>query len=75
MRLGLLVRSEPWRSRSGREALDLALAAATLDFRLELFFIGAGAEQLVRGANGAHAGLPPGLKAWASVPALGEVRC
>lgn len=73
--LGLLVRSEPWRSRSGREALDLALAAVTLDLRLELFFIGAGAEQLIGGADGTRAGLPPGMKAWASVPSLGDVRC
>jgi sulfur relay (sulfurtransferase) DsrF/TusC family protein len=74
-RLGLLVRSEPWHSRSGREALDLALAVVSLDLRLELVFMGGGAEQLVAGGKPAVAALAPGLKAWASVPELGPTRC
>lgn len=73
-RLALVVRSAPWAERSGREALDLALAAVTMDVQLELFFIGDGALQLLAGKQSEAAGLPPGLKAWASLSMLGEAR-
>lgn len=73
-RLGLIVRSAPWQSRSGREALELALAAVTLDFDVELFFLRRGLLQLLPDARPHEASLPPGLRAWASLPALGDVR-
>ena len=68
--LGLIVRSAPWEERSGREALDLALAAAVMDQPLRLFFLGDGLLQLVDGRDGSSAGLPLGQKAWASLPDL-----
>ncbi len=73
-RLGLVIRSAPWVGRAGRDALDLALAAATLDIALDLFFIGDGALQLLADREPGPAGLPPGYRAWASLPDLGEVR-
>lgn len=72
-RLALIVRSAPWQGRSGRDALDLALAAATLDIALDLCFVGDGLLQLVAGEAPSDAGLPPGLQAWASLPDLGTV--
>ena len=65
--LGLLVCSAPWAERSGREALDLALAAAVLDRPLSLFFIGDGLWQLLHERDPTAAMLPPGQKAWASL--------
>jgi len=73
-RLGLVVRRAPWQGRSGRDALDLALAAATLDLSLELFFIGDGVLQLVAGGEPGGAALPPGMKAWASLGHLAPTR-
>ena len=73
-RLGLIVRSAPWCGRSGRDQLDLALAAASLELDLLLFFTGAGLLQLRAGLQGQAAGLPAGLKAWKSLPELTSCR-
>lgn len=73
-RLALIVRSAPWARRGGRDALDIALAAATLDIGLQLFFIGDGVLQLLADKQPGPAGLPPGLKAWAGLPELAPVR-
>jgi len=72
-RLALVIRSAPWRERSGREALDLATAAVTMDLDLDLFFIGAGVEQLLANRQPGPAAYPAGLKAWAALADFGPV--
>ncbi len=72
-RLALIVRSAPWQGRSDRDALDLALAAVTLDIALDLYVVGEGVLQLVAGEPPDGAGLPRGRKAWASLGEFGEV--
>ncbi len=73
-RFGLLVRSAPFFGRSARDQLDIALAAATLDWSLELFFVGPGALQLLGDSQPSKAGLPRGLRAWSSLADLTEVK-
>lgn len=73
-RLGLIVRSAPWQGRSGRDALDIALASATLDLELELFFVGEGVQQLLADRTPERAGLPAGWRAWASLGELAPTR-
>lgn len=72
-RLALVVRSAPWAERSGREALDLALSALTMDIPVKVFFIGDGLLQLVADRDPSGAGLPPGQKAWAGLEAMGDI--
>ncbi len=72
--LALLVRSHPYRRRAAREDIDLALAAAALDRPLEVYFLGAALMQLAAGREVESAQLPPGYRAWASLPELGQVR-
>ena len=73
-RLGLVVRSAPWSGRSGRDQLDIALAAASLGVELDLYFLAEGLLQLAQGKQPAEAGLPAGLKGWKSLPGLTTVR-
>ena len=73
-RLALVVRSGPYQGRSARDQLDVALAAATLEYSLELFFLGQGALQLLEGQQPGEAGFPPGGRGWKSLPALTTVR-
>ena len=73
-RLALLVRTPSYRSREPRAELDLALAALSLDFELEVYFLGDALLQLARDKDGADAGLPPGYKAWSALSELGTVR-
>ena len=76
LHLGLVLRSQAYAQRSARSQLDVALLAATLDFRLSLFFIGAAVLQLAHGhatrPDTSAALLPPGYRAWASLPGLFE---
>lgn len=72
--LALLVSRGPFSSRDARAELDVALAAAALDRRLELFFVGEGLLQLARERDAGPALLPPGARGWAALPELGEVR-
>ncbi|KAA9129841.1 hypothetical protein F3N42_13735 [Marinihelvus fidelis] len=72
--LGLIVRQPPWQGRSGRDQLDLAMAAASMDVRLELFFVGDGLLQLVAGRQPGAAGLPAAANAWTALHELGPVR-
>lgn len=72
--LALVVRGHPYALRSARENLDLALAAAALDWPLDLYFLGAALLQLVKQRDVSAALLPPGYRAWASLPELGEVQ-
>lgn len=73
-RIGLIVRSAPFTGRSGRDQLDLALSAATLGVAIELYFMGSGWLQLIRERAPGAAGLPDGIRGWASLPELAEVR-
>jgi sulfur relay (sulfurtransferase) DsrF/TusC family protein len=72
-RLGLIIRSAPFTGRAARDQLDVALAAATVEYALELFFIGQGALQLVSRHEPAAACLPRGSRGWKSLPTLTEV--
>lgn len=73
-RLALLVRTGPYWSREPRAEADLALAALSLDFDVEVFFTGDSILQLAQDKAGASAGLPAGYKAWSALPDLGSVR-
>ncbi len=68
--LALLVRSIPYHQRSARAQLDIALAAAVLEMRLELYFIGSAIFQLVSNRDVGPAMLPAGHRGWASLPEL-----
>ena len=70
---GLIVRSGPFRGRSSRDQLDVALAAASMDCDLELFFSGEGILQLMTERSPASAGLPAGIRGWKALPGLCEV--
>jgi sulfur relay (sulfurtransferase) DsrF/TusC family protein len=71
-RLGLVVRSTSYAQRSARTQLDVALLAATLDFDLSLYFLGAAVLQLIPRGDLQPALLPAGYRAWASLPSLFE---
>lgn len=73
-RLALLVRNPPYRQRAARADLDLALAAAAVDFDLEVYFVGGALLQLAAGQDGAAALLPAGYRAWAALPGLTNIR-
>lgn len=73
-RLALLVRGGPYRQRAARADLDFALAAAALDFDLDLYFLGAALLQLAAGRDGAAALLPAGYRAWGALPDLTRLR-
>lgn len=71
---GLLVTSGPYRSRESRAEIDLALAALTLDYRLEIYFSGDAVLQLAEPRDSAEAQLPAGYRAWSALPDLGDVQ-
>jgi sulfur relay (sulfurtransferase) DsrF/TusC family protein len=73
-RLALLVRRGPYRQRAARADLDVALAAAALDFDLDLYFLDAALLQLAAGRDGAAALLPAGYRAWGALPDLTRLR-
>lgn len=73
-RLALVARQAPYAQRSAREQLDVALAAAVLEIPLELYFLGDSGWQLASGRDPSAAGLPAGLKGWASLSGMTEVR-
>jgi sulfur relay (sulfurtransferase) DsrF/TusC family protein len=73
-RLALLIRGRPYRQRAARADLDFALAAATLDFDLDLYFIGVALLQLAARRDGTAALLPAGYRAWAALPELTRLR-
>ena len=72
--LALIVRGHPWHHRAARADLDLALAAAAMDFGLEVFFLGGALMQLAADRDSEAAMLPPGYRAWAALPDLAELR-
>ena len=71
--IGLVLRSGPYHQRSARAQLDVALAAAALEQPLRLYFLGAAVLQLLGCREPAKAHLPPGYRAWASLPELTAV--
>jgi sulfur relay (sulfurtransferase) DsrF/TusC family protein len=72
--LGLILRGRAYGRRTPRSDLDVALAAAALDFRLDLFFLGESVLQLVTDRETEESMLPAGYRAWASLPQLADVR-
>jgi sulfur relay (sulfurtransferase) DsrF/TusC family protein len=70
--LALLVQSRPYEHRASRANLDLALAAAAMDFELYIYFAGSAVLQLATRRNCDAALLPPGYRAWAALPELAE---
>jgi sulfur relay (sulfurtransferase) DsrF/TusC family protein len=72
-RLGLLVKSGPYVGRESRAELDMALAAASLDFTVEVYFLGDAVLQLANNKSGNTAQLPAGHRGWSALPGLGEV--
>ncbi|MDZ4728747.1 MAG: DsrE family protein [Xanthomonadales bacterium] len=71
-RLGLIVRTNPYAQRSARTQMDIALLAATLDWDLRLYFVGAAVLQLIPRGDTGPALLAAGYRAWASLPDLLE---
>ena len=72
--ISLVVTSAPFAGRESRAELDVAMAAAAMDYRLEVFFLDDALLQLADGIDGAEALLPPGLKGWSALPELGEAK-
>lgn len=72
--IGLVVRQAPYAQRSPRAQLDVALAAASLEIPLEIYFLGAAAWQLAARRDPQAAGLPRGLKGWAAVADMAPAR-
>lgn len=70
--LALIVRNPPYSQRAARADLDLALAAAAMDCRLEVYFLGSAVLQLSARRDSSAALLPPGYKAWAALPDLAD---
>jgi len=72
--IALMVRSRPFEHRASRPDPDIALAAAALDFVLEIYFLGDAVMQLADQREVSAALLPPGYRAWAALPELADVR-
>lgn len=70
----MIVRSRPYAHRAARADLDFALAAAAMDFELEIYFVGDAVLQLADQRNSGGAMLPPGYRAWAALPDLVSTR-
>ena len=69
-----MVRHAPYAQRSARAQLDVALAAATLELPLEVYFLGDGVWQIASGRDSDTALLPRGLKGWGALAELTDVR-
>jgi len=68
--LALVVKSQPYEHRAARADLDLALAAAAMDFELEIYFLGNAVLHLAADRETSGALLPAGYRAWAALPEL-----
>lgn len=73
-RLGVLVGSPPGTRRESRADVDVAFAAMSLDFALDVYFLGSAVLQLASDTRTAAAQLPPGYKAWSALHDLGDIR-
>jgi sulfur relay (sulfurtransferase) DsrF/TusC family protein len=72
--LALIVRNAPYRKRVARTDLDMALAAAALDFSIRVYFLGDSVMQLAAERDAGGAMLPAGYRAWAALPELADTR-
>jgi len=72
--LALIVQAAPYRRRVARSDVDIALAAAALDFNIRVYFQGWSVMQLAARRNAAKALLPDGYRAWAALPDLADAR-
>jgi len=72
--LALFIQGAPYENRVARAEVDLALAAAALDFDIRVYFPGHSAMQLVAHRNASKAQLPAGYRAWAALPDLAHSR-
>lgn len=72
--LALIVQSAPYKARIARSDLDIALAAAALDFNISIYFQGASVLQLLAQRSVSEARLPKGYRAWAALPELADTR-
>jgi sulfur relay (sulfurtransferase) DsrF/TusC family protein len=70
--LALLVHASPFENRVARADLDIALAAAALDFEIQVYFFGRSILQLATERNSVNALLPGGYRAWSAMPELVE---
>lgn len=70
--LGILVRSDPYDRRGGRERLDPVLAAASLEIPLKIFFVGDGVLHLVPRQQPGDLPASPYTRAWAALSELSE---
>jgi sulfur relay (sulfurtransferase) DsrF/TusC family protein len=71
--IGLVIRSAPSDGPSSRDQLDVALAAASLGFELELFFTARGIQQLFANTDASAGETPAGHKGWKALPGLTKV--
>lgn len=71
--IALVVRQPPYAQRSARTQLDVALAAASLELPLEIYFLGDSLWQLATQREPGPAGLARGLKAWSAVSDMTRV--
>lgn len=70
--LAVLVTTGPYQGRVARSELDFALTAVSLDFRVEVYFLGNALLQLATARDPAPALLPSGYRGWAALPELGD---
>ena len=68
--LGLIIRRPRYQGRSARRELDHALAAAALDWTLEVYFVGSAVLQLAAAPPLESSLLPAGYRGW---PALTDM--
>jgi sulfur relay (sulfurtransferase) DsrF/TusC family protein len=70
--IGIIVRSDPYYRRAGRERLDPALAAASLEIPLKVFFIGDGVLHLLPGQEPGDLPAAAFTRGWGAVAGLSE---
>ncbi|MDH3788890.1 MAG: DsrE family protein [Xanthomonadales bacterium] len=70
--LAMIVQSRPYQNRVARANIDLAMAAAAMEFELYLYFVGPAILQLAADQNSIAALLPPGYRAWSALPELAK---
>ena len=72
--LALIVARRPYEQRAARADIDLALAAAAMDFEVQVYFQGSAVLQLTAARDPGNARLPAGYRAWAALPDLAPTR-
>ena len=70
--LALIVQTRPYENRSARVNIDLALAAAAMNFDLHIYFTGTAIMQLACDRDSSEAMLSAGFRAWAALPELAD---